>query len=212
MQSRCGSPTPRTPSRGSDGCCDVIGDQAVSLCRGGGPPCAREAATRGGEQCDGDEVAEGGLRPVHVSGAVEPGGVGKKDDAGGSEGRVEMASKEASGASAAAARGQVVGDFGEVDELAREGAEAVDVGEVRRESERGADGAAGGKPDRLDVVVDRHCLAELAADERFARDREGDLTGAGVAEAAGSERDVVLSRNAIDVALVDDPSVGGGGS
>src|SRR6266487_7147529 len=48
MQSRCGSPTPRPPSRGSDGCCDVIGDQAVSLCRDGGPPCAREAATRGG--------------------------------------------------------------------------------------------------------------------------------------------------------------------
>src|SRR6266496_6418669 len=62
-----------------------------------------------GEQCDGDEVAEGGLRPVHVGGAAEPGGVGKKDDAGGSEGRAEMASKEASGASAAAARGQVVG-------------------------------------------------------------------------------------------------------
>src|SRR6266545_3463676 len=144
-----------------------------------------------GEQCDGDEVAEGGLRPVHVGGAVEPGGVGKKDDAGGSEGRVEMASKEASGASAAAAWGQVVGDFGEVDELAREGAEAVDVGEVRRESERGADGAAGGKPDRLDVVVDRHCLAELAADERFARDRERNFAGAGVAEAAGAQRDIV---------------------
>jgi hypothetical protein len=37
-----------------------------------------------------------------------------------SDGRVETASKEASGSSAAAARGQVVGDFGEVDELARE--------------------------------------------------------------------------------------------
>src|SRR6266511_1152005 len=84
----------------------------------------------------------------------------------GSEGQIETVSKEAAGSSAAAARGQIVGDTGEIDELAREGAEAVDVGEVRRESERGADGAAGGKPDRLDVVVDRHCIAELAADER----------------------------------------------
>src|SRR6266545_7140942 len=118
--------------------------------------------------------------------------------------QIETVSKEAAGSSAAAARGQIVGDTGEVDELAREGDEAVDVGD---ESERGADGAAGGKPDRFDIVVDRHCIAELAADERFARDREGDLTGAGVAEAAGSERDVVPTRHAVDIALVDDPSV-----
>jgi hypothetical protein len=32
-------------------------------------------------------------------------------------------------------------------------------------------------------------LAELAADERLARDREGDLAGARVAEAAGAQRD-----------------------
>jgi hypothetical protein len=37
-------------------------------------------------------------------------------------------------------------------------------------TERGADGAAGGNPDRLDVVVDRHCITEFAADERFAQD------------------------------------------
>src|SRR6266545_799278 len=121
--------------------------------------------------------------------------------------QIETVSKEAAGSSAAAARGQIVGDTGEVDELAREGDEAVDVVEVGDESDRGADGAAGGKPDRLDVVVDRHCIAELAADERFARDREGDLAGAGVAEAAGSERDVVPTRDAVDVALVDDASV-----
>ena len=69
--------------------------------------------------------------------------------------------------------------------------EALDVGEIGGEPERGADGAARGQPDRVDVVVERHPFAELAADERLARDREGDLAGAGVAEAAGAQRDVV---------------------
>ena len=69
--------------------------------------------------------------------------------------------------------------------------EPVDVGGVGREAERGADGAAGGQADRADVVVERHPVAELAADERLAGDREGDLAGAGVAEAAGAQRDLV---------------------
>ena len=85
--------------------------------------------------------------------------------------------------------GRSSGTVGEVDELARERGEAVDVGEVGREPERGADGAAGGQADRADVVVERHPVAELAADECLARDREGDLAGAGVAEAAGAQRD-----------------------
>ena len=80
------------------------------------------------------------------------------------------------------------------------------------EPERGADGAAGGQPDRVDVVVEGHALAELAADERLARDREGDLAGAGVAEAAGPQGDVVPAGDAVDVALVDDAAVRDGGS
>src|SRR6266545_3775093 len=65
-----------------------------------------------------------------------------------------------------------------------------------------------GRPDRVDVVVEAHALAEVAADQSLARDRERDLAGAGVAEAAGAQRDGVPSGHAIDVALVDDAPVG----
>jgi hypothetical protein len=41
--------------------------------------------------------------------------------------------------------------------------------------------------ERVDVVVEGHALAELAADERLARDRERNLAGSGVAEAAGAQ-------------------------
>jgi len=44
----------------------------------------------------------------------------------------------------------------------------VDVGQVRSEPERGPNGAARGKTDRVDVVVERHALAELAADQGLA--------------------------------------------
>jgi hypothetical protein len=61
--------------------------------------------------------------------------------------------------------------------------------------------------DRADVIVECHALAELAAHEGLARDRERDLACAGIAEAAGPERDVVATRDTVDVALVDDASV-----
>ena len=61
----------------------------------------------------------------------------------------------------------------------------------------------------VDVVVECHAFAELAAEERLlARDREGDLAGPWVAEAAGAQRDVVLGGDPVDVAFVDDPPVG----
>ena len=50
-------------------------------------------------------------------------------------------------------------------------------------------------------------MAELASDECLARDGEGHLAGAGVAEAAGAQRERVATGDAIDVALVDDSAV-----
>src|SRR6266536_978496 len=110
--------------------------------------------------------------------------------------------------SAAGARRQVVRDVEQVDELVREDGEALHVGHVRGEPERGTDRPAGGQADRLDVVVEGHASAELAADERLARDREGDLAGARIAEATGSQRDGAPAGDAVDVALVDDAAVG----
>jgi hypothetical protein len=110
--------------------------------------------------------------------------------------------------SAAGSGWQVVGHDAEVDELACEDVELVDVGEVRGEAERDADGSAGRESERVDVVVERHPFAELSADERLAGDGEGDFAGARVAEAAGAEREVVPSGDAVDVALVDDTAVG----
>jgi hypothetical protein len=60
----------------------------------------------------------------------------------------------------------------------------------------------------VEIVVECHPFAELAADQGLAGDGEGDLAGAGVAEAAGAQRDVVLAGEAVDVALVDDAPVG----
>jgi len=102
----------------------------------------------------------------------------------------------------------MVGDVGEVDELGGEGLESLDIVEVGGESERGAHGAAGGQSDLADVVLEGHAFAELPADERLARDRERNLARAGVTETAGTEGEVVLARNAIYVALVDDAPVG----
>ena len=81
--------------------------------------------------------------------------------------------------------------LGEVDELSRELAEPVHVGEVGSQPEGRADGAAGRQSDLADVVVERHAIAELAADERLAGDRERHLSCAGVAEAPRPQRDVV---------------------
>src|SRR5712691_4582281 len=81
--------------------------------------------------------------------------------------------------SAADALRQVVRHLGEVEELAREHAEAV----------------AGWETDRVDVVVEGRAFAKLAADERFARNREGDLARAGV-QPEGTERVRVSGRDA----------------
>ena len=62
--------------------------------------------------------------------------------------------------SAGGSGGEAVGDRGEVDELPRECLEAVEVGEVRSDPERRPDRATGGEADRLDVVVERHALAD----------------------------------------------------
>jgi hypothetical protein len=69
------------------------------------------------------------------------------------------------------------------------------------------DRAAGGQPDRAHVVVEDHSVAELAAQQRLARDGEGDLAGARVAEAARAQRDLVVGGHAVDVALVHDAAV-----
>ena len=65
-----------------------------------------------------------------------------------------------------------------------------------------------GSPIALDVVVERHPLAELAADQRLARDREGDLAGTGLQKQPVRSEIIVPARDAVDVALVDDAAVG----
>ena len=109
--------------------------------------------------------------------------------------------------SAGNSRREIARDIREVDELGGEVGEAV---RGRRSSRRararpGSRRRTAGRS--LDVVVERHAVAELAADERLARDRERDLARAGVAEAARAQRDVVPRGDAVDVALVDDAPV-----
>src|SRR6185437_1617512 len=57
------------------------------------------------------------------------------------------------------------------------------------------------------VVVERHARAELAADERLARDRERGLPRPGIAKAAGAKRHRVLLCDSVDEPFVDDPAV-----
>ena len=64
------------------------------------------------------------------------------------------------------------------------------------------------EPDGPDVVIECHALAELAADERLVGDRERDLARSRVAEATGAKRHAALGGDTVDVALVDDATVG----
>ena len=104
--------------------------------------------------------------------------------------------------------GRSSGTSGEVDELGGESAKRSRSARFEAIPSEARIAPPEGRPIALHVVVERHALAELAADERLARDRERDLAGARVAEAAGAQRDVVPAGDAVDVALVDDAAVG----
>jgi hypothetical protein len=95
----------------------------------------------------------------------------------------------------------------EIEEFASERVEAGDVALVGSQPKRGPHGTPGGQSDRVDLVIQRHPFAELAAHEPLTRDRECDFAGTRIAKASGPQRDHVLARNTIDEALVDDAAV-----
>src|SRR3954451_1439290 len=102
---------------------------------------------------------------------------------------------------------KAVRDLRDVEELRREGHEAVDVSEVGGQPEGDPDRAAGGHADLPEVVVEDHAFVVLRADKRVLGDRERGLPGARVAEAAGADRDAVVRRDDVDETLVDHGAV-----